>query len=395
MPNKLFKSIFFWVTSLLFSRQTIDAQSLPFEKFLGKVIVAPDSLAKSRLINDYLSNRTLPILERNTAYFLYRGNGSDIQMPAEFNGWDPRKTKMVRIPQTNLFLHIEDIPRGGRFEYKFYVDGNWILDPLNPKKAPGGLGENSEVWSPTYSPPTEIELLPRIPCGRLDSLRVDGKAVRRNHHIFVYVPFGTDGSRRLPTIYVTDGGEYLSLGQMKNVLDNLIDQKRIQPVIAVFIDPRVDIRDNSTNQRLTDYAANDKYLDFLEHELSSLIEHTYPAARSAKDRLIMGASMGGLISTYAVMLRSHFVKNCAAQSPAYKQADKAVMKLFDQVIRLDANVYMDSGTIADTQEEARLVSGLLKEKGAKVHYTEYPEGHNWSNWRARLDDLLEYFFPLN
>ncbi len=368
------------------------AQRTSFEKFLLDVITVRDSLSKSRMFDTYLSQHSLPLIEGNTVYFIYRGKGRIVEMPCEYNRWNPDSTRMVRIPETNVFLHTIDLPPGGRTEYKYCVDGDWILDPNNPKRAAGGFGENSDVWTPGYIPPNTINVQPGIPTGRLDTLQIESKILKRKHPIFVYLPPGMDESKRIPTIYITDGGEFLAYGKMKNILDNLLFQRRIQPVIAVFIDPRTNIRVDSTNKRMTDYAASDSYLDFLEHEVSSVIERKYPATRSAKDRLIMGVSMGGLISTYAVMLRSHFVKNCAAQSPAYYEAEKAVIKLFDQVVRFDVKVYMDTGIIGDTQEEARLVSGLLKQKGATVQYAEYPEGHNWSNWRARIGTLLEYFF---
>jgi len=35
---------------------------------------------------------------------------------------------------------------------------------------------------------------------------------------------------------------------------------------------------------------------------------------------------------------------------------------------------------------------LLRETGNEVRYGEYPEGHNWGNWSARLDDILEFFW---
>ncbi len=388
----MFRKIIFSVLVLFCFQEQLFSQSFTFERFLGKLIEEPHAWSKSKMIDEYLAQHSLPLMEGNTVYFLYRGKGKVVQMAGDFNSWEPTKTTMVRIPQTDVFLHIEDIPRGGRMEYKFIVDDKWILDPFNNKKAPGGFGENSEVWSKEYQPPKEIEFLSRIQRGTVDTLYVESKVLNRRIPVFVYTPFGVMKESRLPTLYVTDGGEYISLGKMTCVLDNLLSQQRIKPALVVFIDPRTDLNDQRTNHRRDDYIANDSFLDFIEHELAQKIERSYPATHSAKDRFIMGASLGGLISTYMVMLRSNFVKNCAAQSPAYNQANKAVMKLFSQVIRLDVNIYIDTGTINDTQEEASAVAEMLQEKGAKVSYTEYPEGHNWSNWRARIDDILEYFF---
>ncbi|MBI3194556.1 MAG: hypothetical protein HYZ34_08850 [Ignavibacteriae bacterium] len=377
---------------LFCSQESLNAQPLSFERFLGKLIEEPNVRLKSIMIDEYLAQHSLPLMEGNTVYFLYRGKGKIVQMAGDFNSWEPKTTTMVRLPQTDLYLHIEDIPRGGRMEYKFIVDEQWILDPFNKRKAPGEFGENSEVWSKEYQSPTDIEPLQQIPHGTVDTMYIESKILNRRIPVFVYTPFAISKEQRLPTLYITDGGEYMSIGKMTTVLDNLLSQQRIKPVLGVFIDPRTNLNDQRTNHRREDYTANDSFLDFIEHELAQKIERNYPATHSAKDRFIMGASLGGLISTYMVMLRSHFVKNCAAQSPAYNQANKAIMKLFEQIITLDVNVYMDTGTINDTQIEARAVSVLLQEKGAKMNYSEYPEGHNWSNWRARVDDILVYFF---
>ena len=182
---------------------------------------------------------------------------------------------------------------------------------------------------------------------------------------------------------------------MNIVIDNLLATKKIQPVIGVFIDPRTELSDPSTNQRMKEYSANDAYLDFLEKELSPYLAKHYNTLEQSQSRMIMGASMGGLIATYAALVRPEFFPNCAAQSPAYKQADSAVIKLLRKTKLTKIKAWIETGTINDTQSEANLVYELLRRSGATVKYSEYPEGHNWSNWRARLAQILEHFFPPN
>ena len=53
---------------------------------------------------------------------------------------------------------------------------------------------------------------------------------------------------------------------------------------------------------------------------------------------------------------------------------------------------MDAGTIHDTQERAMELKTILENKSYTFQYTEYDEGHSWGNWRARMDDVLIYFF---
>ena len=103
--------------------------------------------------------------------------------------------------------------------------------------------------------------------------------------------------------------------------------------------------------------------------------------------------MGGLISTYALLTRPTMFANCASQSPAYRRGDSAVFVLARTTpVNKELRFYIDTGTIHDTQDDARPVQALLTERGFSVEYAEYPEGHNWKNWRSRIPRILTKFF---
>lgn len=385
--------------SLLTVAQSSHPQASPggpgqsFESFLAKVHEAQDSLSRSQLITEYLTHAKVPVVEGNTAYFLYRGQGHAIAVPGELNHWNPSAALMHRVEGTDLFLRKEKIPMNGRVEYKLWVDSTWILDPLNSLRSVGGLGENSDLWMPEYAPPQDIVENPSVSHGRIDTIWFVSKALNRTHPVFVYVPQGEYKGKELPAVYVLDGGEYLSLGRMNIILDNLISAHRIEPILGVFVDPRTDLHNSNTNYRMSDYGASDTFLLFLSQELIPFINKNYTASDSASKRAIIGASMGGLMATYTALKQPEQFVNCAAQSPAYFQADSAIIKFLRTVSKADINAYIGTGTIHDTEIEARLVSNLLEKRGARVHYTEFPEGHNWTNWRARIREILEYFFP--
>jgi 1,4-alpha-glucan branching enzyme len=63
---------------------------------------------------------------------------------ADFNDWDVGKLPMVNIEGTGLWQRIVPLDKG-RYEYKFYVDGQWVSDPNNPDKAVNEFGENSKI----------------------------------------------------------------------------------------------------------------------------------------------------------------------------------------------------------------------------------------------------------
>ncbi len=162
----------------------------------------------------------------------------------------------------------------------------------------------------------------------MDTLSIRCKTLGRTHPVFVYRPHGFARTRsQFPVIFVTDGGEYLSLGLMHNVLDNLIAEKRIRPIVAVFIDPRTDIGNSGTSRRMTDYAMSDTFVTFLINDVRSRLLKEYRLTSDPGETAIMGASLGGLIATYAAYSRPEVFGLCAAQSPSYWFNGGAVIRL--------------------------------------------------------------------
>ncbi|MDP2209923.1 MAG: alpha/beta hydrolase-fold protein [Bacteroidota bacterium] len=379
------------VILLLFIITSTSLGQQKFTELIDLLHSETDSVNKAAMISNYLSRNKIPVVEEMSIYFIYRGNAKIAAAPGELNGWNIDKSLMQKIDGTNLFFRVDTLDAAGRAEYKIWVDSVWMLDPLNQRKALGGFGFNSDVWMPQYSLSTEIEFDDGIPHGKIDTIWFASKILKRTHPVLIYQPF-TKLMKNLATIYVNDGGEYLSIGKMNNVLDNLIANNVTRPVIGVFIDPRTDPANPESNMRMVDYSASEDYLKFLTDELIPFVEKNYPVSTEASDRLIIGASMGGLISTFASYSRPDVFKNSAAQSPAYMQANISVIEMIAEGGYKNINVYIDTGILYDTKIVSRIAKALLVERKIKLNYTEYPEGHNWTNWQARLDDILKYFF---
>lgn len=368
-------------------------QAETFSQLLERLRSTSDTLAKRKIVDNFFALNTFPIVESDKIHFVYRGRGTKVAVPGELNGWNPAISRMENLPGTDLFYRSESLAINGRLEYKIWVDSSWMLDPLNGRRALGGFGYNSDVWMPDYVQSFIERYQPVVRHGRIDSFVFESAILHRAYPIHVYHPTVKRRKQPLPVVYVTDGGDYKELGRMIVILDNLLSERRIAPVIAVFVDPRTIPDDPSSNVRMVDYSANDAYLDFLENELSPHLTKRYGSTKLPKERLILGASMGGLIATYAVLQRHRFIQNCAAQSPAYLQADSTVLELIKGMNAIAGTFYIDTGTINDTEKEARRASILLRERGADVVFAEYPEGHNWTNWRARIPLILQHFFP--
>jgi enterochelin esterase-like enzyme len=380
--------------------QTIRSEGQVFDErftdFVTRVAGQKGSVAKKSAVHAFVEkvrSRGRPVIEDSTVYFMYYGIARRVNVPSDLNGWSLAVDTMKRIDGTDLFYLAKSVDEAARFEYKLVVDSTWILDPLNQQQAFGGFGPNSEIWMPQYSPPREIGCRSKISEGTVDTLNFKSRLLGRTHPVFIYVPSGYKNSRSTyPCIYVTDGGEYISLALMLNVLDNLIADKRIQPVVGIFIDPRTDPRNAQTSMRMLDYSMSDTFVNALLTELRPRLMKKYKLTTKPDQTAIMGASLGGLISTYAAYKHPEVFGLCAAQSPAYWWKDDAIIKMIESAPQKQIKFYIDTGTILDAREKAHKMKLILESKGYQVLYSEHPEGHNWVNWRARLAKILTHFW---
>jgi len=367
-----------------------------FPDMVRELALIPDSARRARaataLAQDLLGSHTA-YLRDSTAFLWYHGPATAVYLAGDFNGWSPTETALRRIPQTAFFWTALRCDPATRVEYKFVVDGQWILDPANPRTAEGGFGMNSELRMPAYREPKDIVPSPGLPEGSLDTLQFPSRILGRTFRVYVYVPTHSpqrDG--RYPSITVGDGNDYISLAHMTTVLDNLIGQNRLPPLIGVFLDPRTDPGDDLTNTRLTDYWLNARFVNFLAGELRDSLLHRYPISSDPQETAIMGASLGGLLATHVAVLRPEVYALCGAQSPAYWLSNDSIFSIVSASAELPRKVYLDTGTLHDAQEGASRMRDMLRARGSQTLYVEVPEGHNWSNWRARLDRLLLFLF---
>jgi hypothetical protein len=69
-------------------------------------------------------------LEGNTTFRLKgHKDAKAVYLAGDFNHWDPTGQPMVK-DRDGWIVRIDLTP--GKYDYKFVVDGDWILDPDNP-----------------------------------------------------------------------------------------------------------------------------------------------------------------------------------------------------------------------------------------------------------------------
>lgn len=340
-------------------------------------------------------NNRIPFVIGDSVAFLYRGTSSNVSWAGDFNGWSATNSAFrgERIGLSDVWLMEKVFPSDARLDYKIVAGTQWILDPVNTHIQYSGFGANSELRMPQWQFPSETKLAEGVNRGQVsNTISIISSATNLGYSVQykVYTPYGYENLNQLPVMYVTDGHEYSDdkLGAMVIVLDNLIHQGDIQPIIVVFVDPR-NPNNLSENRRMQEYTGNIKFANFLADELVPVIDVNYKTSQSADARGILGTSLGGWNSAYIGLMRSDVFHLIAIHSPAF---NNTIIQSYNASPKLPLKIFMSTGVIYDTQDKARAMKAVFESKDYELNYIEVNQGHSWGNWRALLQEPLQFFF---
>ena len=383
-----------YLFSLLFFIASFTNAQSQFEQFIDHVNSLGDPVAKQAAVDSFITyarTQGIPFIEDSTANFIYLGYQNSVSVPGDFNGWNMNAWPMTQLSQTNFWYRSENFELDARLDYKFVINGsNWILDPENPNICQGGFGPNSELSMPLYVQPWEIDFNPNIVHGTVVTKTFYSTIIGTNYQLSIYLPPGYDSlaATTYPTVYFQDGSEYISLGRAVNVIDNLLDSSKIQPVIAVFVTP---------NNRNEEYAGSlrNQYRLFFVNELVPYIDTNYKTKVDPRERLVLGDSYGGNISALISYNHPEVFGLCGLHSAAFQPNGYEAYNLIINGPVEDIKWSSIWGTYEGLYVNMRSFRDFLIGASYELDWLERPEGHSWGLWRATIDRMLMYFFPDN
>lgn len=373
-----------------------------FAKFVDELKLLPLAQRITFVQKFLIDNPYSPIIEENgIACFYWFGDAKTVFINGDIqSGWSaPEDMNMVSCGREKFFYKIYSLPADARVEYQFIVDNNTITDSRNPVTTPTGFGLNSQCAMPLFKTKTIRDYRPGIERGTVDSILFESSLTTMKPRMLkIYKPAGYDSLRNLPALYVNDGFKALEFSSYINVLDNLIADKMIKPVIVVFID----FVEGDQTYFLDSIS---EYITAVCDEMIPLVDSKYRTSESPGNRVLAGISAGGHASLTTSLKRPDIFLNSAGQSSAI------TAELLDAVDRANSNpetanelnLYFDVGRFDLVQGRLQNYSFLYanqllgKElKKAKINhrFNVYNDGHQWANWRERVDEILIYFFGI-
>jgi enterochelin esterase-like enzyme len=143
-----------------------------------------------------------------------------------------------------------------------------------------------------------------VPHGKLTAVQYDSKTLGKRREMNIYTPPGYSADRKYPVLYLLHGlneayGQWTEWCQADVIIDNLIADGKIKPLIMVFpnCDAKLTLSDTSKANRSGRADGFEGYRkpfeDDLLKDIIPYIDSHYSTLADVEHRAIAGLSMGG------------------------------------------------------------------------------------------------------
>jgi enterochelin esterase-like enzyme len=351
--------------------------------------------------------------------FLYHADPETDVVNARLGEDFPGHTKnymdtFQRLGTSNVWYTSYVLPKSSRIVYRirvpqglhpspqslvsWTVDGiryEHFYDPLNPRVFPDAYAPLSYCVGPEATPIPFLEKQLGVSSGSLKRFDVMSQILGGKRAVTMYTPAGyTNSSRPRGFLLVFDAEDYINTVLMPTMLDNMIAQSLIPPVIVAFV--------HTPETRNEDLPPNAKFQNFIGSELMPWIGEKYRISKNPKLNVVAGASFGGLAAAYTAFMHPDVFGNVLSQSgsfwwsPTYLKdsapspnAGWMVKQIAESPLKpirfyITAGSWESPGMLSSN----RIMHSVLMGKGNKVEYTEVANGHNFANFQQTLPDGL-------
>jgi predicted alpha/beta superfamily hydrolase len=235
------------------------------------------------------------------------------------------------------------------------------------------------------------------------------KELDRERTLRVYLPPGyATSDNNYPVIYAHDGQNlfddstsYVGEWGLDESLNQLASETGFEAIV-VGIDngqaKRVNELSPWTNERFG-AAEGEQYMNFIVDQVKPFIDSTYRTKPAREHTAIMGSSLGGLISHYAIYKYPDVFGKAIIFSPAYWFADELWSFTKDIPLPKDARIWLEIGAgEGKAVDETNKMYEVILETGhpqENIVKKVDPEGeHNEPSWRRQFVPAVKWLFAI-
>ncbi len=356
-------------------------------------------------------------------------------------GADLHKHRLRRLGGSNVFFRGYRVPNDLRTEYWFAVnpplirdctsdhqldDEGWTRlttflsdpealksDPLNRRRERYRNNPNdpqSKAFGPGVlelpSAPAQPWIARRegVARGSLHQHTFRSKLLGNERLVWVYTPpCYEEVQESHGWLLVFDGGAYLTRIPTHRILDNLLAERRVPPLVAVLVD------NPDLEARVRELTLCEPFAEFIATELTDWVRESYRVTTDPSQTVVAGSSLGGLTASFVALRHPALFGNVLSQSGSYSWGPGRIVgrhmragefeeewlaKQYAITPRLPLRFWLEAGVLEEAPDPSNLLGAnrrfrdMLVEKGYPVLYQEFVGGHDYSCWRGSLGDGL-------
>ena len=297
------------------------------------------------------------------------------------------------------------------YSYSFTVDGVRTLDPKNATIKQRINSVDNMFFLP--GPEAAFQDNKPVPHGEIRKVWYQSTTLGTQRRMHIYFPPGYDnGKERYPVFYLLHGGGdedsgWSTIGRAGFIIDNLIAEKKAQPMIVVMPNgslPRPANQPPATPGTPPDpaltAALQDRFTNELLKDVAPFVEKNYRVAPGASNRAIAGLSMGGgqttrIVTTNPDQFAYVGVWSAGVNPQTSADFEKRAAAMLDNPEKFNKLVKLFSISVGDkdfTLAGSKNMSEILMKRGIKHKIYISGGGHTWINWRNYLRDYAQALF---
>ena len=407
---------------------------------LNKQLVTVSAKQRNQVIEEFwqqITTTQTPIIEKlsessSRVIYLWRGAKHNVRLvggPSNDHEW------LTRIPNTDIWFKEAIVQNDFIGSYSFAVDiknvdgylsnecphlnptlkesreqrmalrESFQLDAYNSKRwlaqdIAGLRNENILILdqapkfiNPSHYPQRTLQF---------KALNLKSNILNNQRKISIYQSIKKNPEQSYITAIFFDGNEYAHLLDVPKALDILVEQGKLPPIQAVFIDP-IDAK-----TRPKELTPNPDFSQFFQKEFLPWLDQQIE--RDVSKTVLLGSSLGGLSSAYIALENPTQISHVVPLSGSFwwQKDNTDEPNGMSHIIRnttlpikqhwfISANSYETSRAHNELSilNTSPIVAHDLKEKGQDVVFKTYTGGHSYAVWQVVLQDALQHFFMKN
>ena len=197
----------------------------------------------------------------------------------------------------------------------------------------------------------------------------------KKRRVWLYLPKSYDSSsKNYPVVYMHDGQNlfdqslsYSGEWEVDETLDRLQNADKLVLIIVGIDNAGSERIDEYTPWEIAQYPSKqqgDAYIRFIKENLKPFIDKNYRTQSNREQTAIMGSSLGGLISFYAVLQYPETFGKAGIFSPSFEMVKKSLDFAKDHGNLKDSKIYFMAGGKESEQMVAKMNQTIQQMKDA-------------------------------